>query len=263
MRLLVGLTALLWLATPLAAETLTAREIMQRVDDRDDGDNSVREIEMVLIDKNGGERLRRIRSWSRDEGEDVYSLLFFMSPADVEDTGFLTYDYDGDRDDDQWLYLPALQKTKRIASSDKSGSFMGSDFSYADLTEREVDRYDWTLMKDDVEVRGHPCWQIQGIPNTPEEIEETGYTKLIVFVRKDNDLVVRALSWLEKGGRLKYMDATRVEQIDGIWVATEMQMTTKRGKTTEHRTVMRSENVRFDQDLDPDLFSVRRLEKGL
>jgi hypothetical protein len=263
MKWLAWIAALLWLAAPGSAEELSAEEIMQRVDDRDDGDRSVRELQMVLIDKNGGERLRRMRSWSRDEGEDVLSILFFMSPADVQDTGFLTYDYDGDRDDDQWLYLPALQKTKRIASSDKSGSFVGSDFSYADLTDREVDRYDWTLMKDDVEVHGHSCWQIQGIPNTPEEIEETGYTKLIVFVRKDNLMVVRALSWLEKGGRLKYMDAAKVEQIDGIWVATEIHMTTKKGKTTQHKTVMRSENVRFDQDLDPDFFSVRRLEKGL
>jgi len=263
MKHLAVLAAALWLAAPALAETPSAREIMQRVDDRDDGDRSVRELEMVLIDKNGGERVRRIRSWSRDDGDDVLSLLFFMEPADVQDTGFLTFDYEGDRDDDQWLYLPALHKTKRIASSDKSGSFMGSDFSYADLTKREVERYDWTLMKDDVEVRGEPCWQIQGIPNTPEEIEETGYTKKIVFVRKDNYMVVRGLSWLEKGGRLKYMDATKVEQIDGIWVATELQMTTKQGKATEHRTVMRAENVRFDQDLDPDLFSVRRLEKGL
>ena len=90
-----------------------------------------------------------------------------------------------------------------------------------------------------------------------------GYTKTIVFVRKENYLVVRALSWLEKGGRLKYMDATVVEEIDGIWVATEIQMTTRKGKITQHKTVMRSENVRFDQDLDPDFFSVRRLEKGL
>jgi len=262
-RLSTLAAAALWLALPALAETPSAREIMQRVDDRDDGDNSTREIEMVLIDKSGGERLRRLRSWSRDQGEDVLSLLFFMSPADVQDTGFLTYDYDGDRDDDQWLYLPALQKTKRIASSDKSGSFMGSDFSYADLTEREVDRWDWTLMKEEVVVHDEPCWQIQGIPKTQQEIEETGYTKSIVFVRKDIYMVVRALNWLEKGERLKYMDATRVEQIDGIWVATEMQMTTRQGKETEHRTLMRAHDVRFGQDLDPDLFSVRRLEKGL
>jgi len=262
MRTPVLLLAALLVALPVAAEEPSAREIMQRVDDRDDGDHSIRELEMVLIDKNGGERLRRLRSWSRDEGEDVHSILFFMSPADVEDTGFLSYDYDADKDDDQWLYLPALRKTKRIASGDKSGSFMGSDFSYADLTTRDVDRYDWTLMKE-TEVRGQPVWQIQGIPNTEEEIEETGYTKTIVFVRKDNYVAVRSLSWLEKGGRLKYMDVKKLEEIDGIWVATEILMTTKKGKATQHKTILRSHDVRFGQDLEDDFFSVRRLEKGL
>ncbi len=265
MRFPVLLAAALLAVAPAAGEELSAREIMQRVDDRDDGDRSVRELEMILIDRNGGERVRRLRSWSRDAGEggeDVHSILFFMAPADVEDTGFLTYDYDAEKDDDQWLYLPALRKTKRIASSDKSGSFMGSDFSYADMTTREVDRYDWTLMKE-TEVRGEPCWQIQGIPNTQDEIDETGYTKSIQFVRKDNYVVVRSLAWLRKGGRLKYMDVTKLEQIDGIWVATEILMTTKKGKVTQHKTILRSHDVRFGQDLEDDVFSVRRLEKGL
>ena len=259
MRVVAWHAAVLLASLSAAAEDLSAREIMQRVDDRDDGDRSIRELEMILIDKNGGERLRRLRSWSRDDGKDVHSILFFMSPADIEDTGFLTYDYDAEKDDDQWLYLPALRKTKRIASSDKSGSFMGSDLSYADLTTREVDRYDWTLMKE-TEVRGEPCWQIQGIPNTREEIDETGYTKSIVFVRKDNYVVVRSLAWLERGGRLKYMDVTKLEQIEGIWVATELQMTTKKGKATQHKTILRSHHVRFGQDLEDDFFSVRRLE---
>ncbi len=257
------LAALLALAiAPAAAAALDAREIMDRVDDRYDGDDATQDMEMLLIDKNGKRRLRKLLSFSRDVGEDTYSLLFFVSPADVEDTGFLTYDYDAEKDDDQWLYLPALRKTKRIASSDKSGSFMGSDFSYADMTTREVDRYDWTLMKE-TEVRGEPCWQIQGIPNTQDEIDETGYTKSIQFVRKDNYMVVRSLAWLEKGGRLKYMDVTKLEQIDGIWVATEILMTTKKGKVTQHKTILRSHDVRFGQDLEDDFFSVRRLEKGL
>ena len=264
MKALIPPCLALILALPLAAssEELSAREIMERVDERDDGDRSTRDLEMVLIDKNGGERVRRLRSFSRDDGEDIHSILFFVSPADVEDTGFLTYDYDQAKDDDQWLYLPALRKTKRIASSDKSGAFMGSDFSYADMTKREVDRYDWTLMKE-TEVRGEPCWQIEGIPNTQEEIDETGYTKSIHFVRKDNFVTVRSLAWLDRPGRLKYMDVTKLELIDGIWVATEIRMTTKKGKATQHRTVLRTSNVRFQQDLEEDFFSVRRLEKGL
>ena len=178
-------------------------------------------------------------------------------------TGFLTYDYDDpERDDDQWLFLPALSRTKRIASSDKSGSFMGSDFSYADMSDRPIEHWDYELMGES-EIDGHAVWQIQGIPITEREKDETGYEKMISFVRKDNYVVVRSLSWLKKGDRLKYMDVTKLEEIDGIWVATEIQVTTKKGKATQHKTVMRSHDVRFDQDLDEDLFSVRQLEKGL
>jgi hypothetical protein len=256
-------TLCLFGSTPATAEDeLSAEEIMRRVDERDDGDRSIRELEMILIDKNDRRRMRRIRSYSRDVGEDTQTIMFFLEPADVEDTGFLSYDYDAEKDDDQWLYLPALRKTKRIASSDKSGSFMGSDFSYADLTTREVENYDWTLMKE-TEVRGDPVWQIQGIPRSRDEIDETGYVKGIVFVRKDNYVVIRAVNWLEKGGRLKYMDVKKLELIDGIWVPTEIHMTTKKGRETLHKTILKIHDVRFGQDLAADFFSVRQLEKGL
>jgi hypothetical protein len=76
-------------------------------------------------------------------------------------------------------------------------------------------------------------------------------------------VVIRAKSWLKRGRRHKYLDVKKLEQIDGIWVATEMHMTTKKGKVTLHKTVLKNENVRFNQDLDEDLFSTRRLEKGL
>ena len=243
------------------AELPSGRDVMLRVDARDDGDLSAQDLEMVLIDRKGGERVRLLRAYSRDDGEDVHSIMFFLSPADVEDTGFLTYDYDADRDDDQWLYLPALRKTKRIATGDKSGSFMGSDFSYADLTTREVDAYDWKLMKQ-IELGGHSVWQIEGIPKTKEEIDETGYTKMLVFVRKDIDVLVRAVYWMKKGSRLKYFDVKKLEQIDGIWVPTEMHMMTRKGKTTLHRTRMRSTNVSFGQTFPEGFFDVRQLEKG-
>jgi hypothetical protein len=252
------------LVTPaFAAETLSAREIMDRVEDRDDGDDGISDMEMILIDKRGQQRIRKMRTFSKDSGEDDYSLMFFLTPADVKDTGFLTYDYDDlDRDDDQWLYLPALKKTKRIAAGDKSGSFMGSDFNYSDMSSRALDRYDYTLMKE-TEVNGHKVWQIQGIPNTKEEINRTGYTKSIVFVRQDNFVVIRSVGWLKKGSRLRYFDVKTLEEIEGIWVATEMTMTTKKGKATLHKTVLKSSNVKFNQDLDLEDFSVRKLEKGL
>jgi hypothetical protein len=131
-----------------SSQELTALEIMTKVDERDDGDRSIADMQMLLIDKSGSKRNRSLRSFGIDQGEDRYNLMFFLAPGDVKGTGFLTYDYETEgKDDDQWLYLPALKKVKRIASSDKSGSFMGSDFSYADLTKRRLRDYNYTFYK--------------------------------------------------------------------------------------------------------------------
>ncbi len=189
--ILVGSLAWLVSASAARADDPKARAIMERVDARDDGDNQTSTLQMILIDKNQKQRVRELRSFSKDKGEDTWSMMFFLAPADVEDTGFLTYDYDeAKRDDDQWLYLPALKKTKRIASSDKSGSFMGSDFSYADMTERPLAYYDFKLLQE-AEVDGQPVWVIESVPNNDEELDETGYTKSILFIRKDNDVMIR------------------------------------------------------------------------
>jgi hypothetical protein len=262
------LMALFFFAAPAAIaqggeSALTGRQVMDLVDARDDGDNSTQDMTMILIDKSGNQRERTIRAMSRDVGEDTHTIMFFLSPADVKDTGFLTYDYDDESaDDDQWLYLPALKKTKRIASNDKSGSFMGSDFSYADMTDRKLDNYKYELMEE-TDVDGVPVWQVESIPITEKEIDETGYSKSIVFVRKDNHVVVRSVSWVKKGSRLKYFDVKKLENIDGIWVPTEMHMTTKKGKKTLHKTIIKAESVRFNQKLGEDIFTVRKLEKGL
>jgi len=245
-----------------ADEPDQARAIMDKVDARDDGDNAIADMEMILIDKKGQERVRKLLSFSKDVGEDTYRILFFTHPANVKDTGFLTYDYDDpDRDDDQWLYLPALKKTKRIASSDKDNAFMGSDFSYADMTDRHLDDYDYKLLKE-AEVDNKKTWVIESVPKTQKVIDTYGYTKSVVFVRQDNYVVVRAVNWVKKGEKLKYLDVRRLEFIDNIWVPAEIHMTTKKGKVTLHKTVLKRDNIRFNQDLKADLFTVRQLEKG-
>ncbi len=258
------LTILLSFSSPdIYADDAKARSIMEKADALDDGDNSTANMTMILIDKNGKERIRKIRSFGKDKGEDSYRLMFFISPADVKDTGFLTFDYDDPKkDDDQWLYLPALRKTKRIASSDKSGSFMGSDLNYSDMTKKDLDDYDYTLKKE-MKVRGKKVWVIESIPRTKRVIEETGYKKSLVFVQQDNYYIVRAISWEEDGGYLKYMDVRKLEKIDGIWIGTERHVTRKIGKKTIHKTILKFENMKFNQKLGYKIFTTRRLEKGL
>jgi len=249
-----------------AADHPQARAIMEKVDARNDGDNQTADMEMVLIDKKGQKRIRKLKTFSKDIGADTYRLMFFVKPADVKDTAFLTYDYDNPaKDDDQWLYLPALRKTKRIATADKSGSFMGSDLNYSDMTSPDLDDYDFSFYEKgkESEVRGKKVWVIWSIPRTKEVVEETGYKKSLLFVRADIDMVVRAIRWVKDGGYLKYVDVKKLEQIDGIWVATETHVTKKRGKTAVHKTIMTWDDVKLNQNLDYDLFTIRRMEKGL
>lgn len=247
---------------PLLGDDVKARGIMQKVLDRDDGDNRTAEMEMILIDKKGKKRLRKLQTFQKDKAEDTYGLMFFLHPADVKDTAFLTYDYkDADRDDDQWLYLPALRKTKRIASTDKSGSFMGSDLNYSDMTDLVLKDYDFFLKKEMVD-QGHKIWVIESVPRSDKVIKETGYTKTWHFVRQDIFYVVRAISWVHKKRYLKYLDVKQLEQINGIWVGTEMHVFKKQGKKTRHKTILRLHDVKYDQPLDFELFTTRRMETG-
>ena len=250
------------ITTNLLADDPKARAIMEKVDARDDGKTLEQDMLMVLIDKNGNKRNRDIKSYGKDFGEDEHRIMFFKSPADVKNTAFLTYDYDdASKDDDQWFYLPALKKVKRIPTSDKSSSFMGSDFSYFDMTDRDLEDYDFKLLKE-TEVRGNKAWMIEAIPRSEKTIKESGYTKTIALVRQDNYMVVRSIGFM-KSNKKKYLDVVRLHQEKGIWLADEMTMTTKKGKSTVHKTILKFSHIQLNKPIDDNMFSTRRLEKGL
>lgn len=262
---LILMALILLPASSFATGSPSAYRIMEQVDARDDGDHRTSDMTMVLLDEHGGKRVRVLRTFYRDFGkalQDTYKLLFFLSPAEVEDTAFLSYDYDGERDDDQWLYLPALRKTKRIASDDKSSAFMGSDFSYADMTKRELANYQYALLGEQ-ELRGCRVWLVQATPRTPQIVKKYGYAKSVLFVRQDNHVTVRAVHWEDKPNRLKYYDVKRLEKIDGIWTPLEVHMTSRYGKRFLHKTILTYDNVRYNQELAEGVFSVRTMERGL
>jgi hypothetical protein len=244
------------------AENLTAQDIMKKVDARDDGKSLSCNMEMQLIDRHNNVRKRKIRLYSKDYGKDIYSLQFFLEPADIKNTAFLSYDYDGNKDDDQWLYLPALRKTKRVAVDDKTSSYMGSDFTYADLTKIEIENYQFKLIKEDT-VRNNKVWIIEAVPNNDDIVHKYGYTKSILFIRQDSYVVVRAALWVHKSDKLKYMDVISLKQIDNIWTPINVVMTTKKGKQTHHKTILIYSDIQYNIQLNDQTFTVRRMEKGL
>ena len=259
----IGLALLLtcFLATP--AWAITGREVMQFVEDRDTGENVVSRMTMELINKKGKKRTRQMRSFRRDEGEIARSLIFFEEPADVRNTAFLTYDYDEEgRDDDQWMYLPALKKTKRIAGRDKAGSFMGSDFNYSDISGRDLRDFTFKLIKEG-KVGGAPVWIVLSTPKSKEVMSETGYKQSVVWVRQDNHVVVRGKSWVHKSKEVKFFEFKDLEKIGGIWFTLTTTGTRKLGKKVLHKTVLRYSDIRLDEELDAGLFTQRRMEKGL
>jgi len=242
---------------------MTALDIMHKVINRPTGDKMKADMTLTLVDKYGKSRVRTVKRLMMQKGEDEWSMLFFLEPSDVKNTAILTYDYDDEsKNDDQWMYTPADKKIRRIASSDKSGSFMGTDMNYSDMVTPQLSDYTFTLLKEGT-VNDHECWIIQSIPKSDEVIDETGYTKSIAWVRKDNYVVVQAMKYTDREGEIKYMTVLSLEKIENIWVATKTEMKTLRNKEFQHKTIMHLRNISFNNAFDESLFSQPRMRKGL
>ena len=251
------------------AVDMSAKEVMEKVENRDTGATVMRESTMILIDRKGRRRVRQTKMYSKETDEGTKAITFFLTPADVRNTAFLSHDWDDEsKEDDSWLYLPALRKVKRIASADKSGAFMGSDFTYSDIEGVELENYDFTFVdgKENETVDGHPVWVIESRPknaNAEQVIKQTGYLKSQAWIRKDNFMLVRGKFWVKKGKKIKYLTIFEIEKIQDIWTANRLQMvTTKRGKK-EHSTVLQTNSIQYNEPLDDDMFTTHRMERGL
>ena len=166
---LVVLSAAMLFAYPAYSAEPSGLEIMQRVDARDDGDDLMQQMKQRLIDRRGDVREREMASFRKDYGKDSKSITYFLEPSNVRDTALLTWDYDGvEKDDDQWLYLPALKKVRRISASDRGDYFMGTDFTFEDIKQvPELEDYNWSLIGSDM-LDGHDVWIVEGKPKTDE-----------------------------------------------------------------------------------------------
>ena len=140
------------------------------------GDES--EMKMVLIDAHGVETVREMQGKVMEvAGDGTRSLSIFLTPKDVKGTKMLTWNHP-DADDDQWLFLPSLRRVKRISSSNKSSSFMGSEFSYEDLGSQEVEKYSYKWLRDE-KIDGEDCWVLERTPK-----KESGYSKQTIYLSK-------------------------------------------------------------------------------
>lgn len=235
----------------------TGREIIQMVQERPDGENRKSVMTMKLVNHRGAVRERSILSYSMDIGKDSKSIMFFQAPADVRGTGFLSWQYDDpSRDDDRWLYLPAMKKVRRISgSSAKQENFMGSDFTYDDMGGRNVDEDEHRLVREE-DVDGHACWVIENIPLEGD----ASYSRTISWIRQDALIPVRVEFYDRMGALLKTLVASGITRDGPYWTTTKLEMINHQ---REHSTILVMERTEYDLEISETMFTVPALERGI
>jgi hypothetical protein len=203
------------------------------MDRRDTGFQDLRaDLTMTLRNRQGDETSRHLRIRSLEvTGNGDKSLILFDSPADVKGTALLSYTH-ATRPDDQWLYLPALKRVKRIASANKSGPFVGSEFAYEDLTSQEVDKYRYKYLRDEG-LDGRATMVIERYP----AYEHSGYTRQVVWVDREMYQPLKLEFYDRKDSLLKTLIFGDYRQYLGhYWRAGRMSMENhQNGKSTELR----------------------------
>ena len=216
-----------------AAETPEEKglAIAREADIRDKGFNDFRSnMTMTLRNKHGRESVRKIRGRTLEvEGDGDKSLTIFDNPRDVKGTAFLNFTHKTG-DDDQWLFLPALKRVKRISSRNKSGSFMGSEFAYEDISSQEVEKYTYKWIRDE-SFNGQECFVVELYP---VDKKNSGYTRQTVWIDKKEYRSLKVEYFDRKKSHLKTLTFTGYKKyLDKYWRADEMHMVNhQNGKST-------------------------------
>ena len=252
-------------ATEKPSSTMTAAAVMAGVDKRYEGDTRRQQGTMTLVDKDNSKRVRRFSELAKKYGDDEKAISHVTFPPEVSGTGFLSYEWDDrKREDESWLYLPQLRKVKRLASTDKSGYFLGSDFTYSDLVGLEVEDFDYSFADDAGRPGEEGLSVIMAVPKQAlldRVADETGYVKVKYWVDKEKLIIVKAQYWLKEGHRIKYYTASNIEKVSDIWTVRRMQMVMTQGGQRLHASVFELAKIEYNVPIDDQEFTTYALER--
>lgn len=262
---LLALSAVAWIlaSNPAeAAEELPAAEqLVADVNARDEGTWVSRSLKMELIDKRGKTRERDTLGYRRYFGTEKRTVLFYTAPSSVKGTGFLTYDYpEADRDDDQWLYLPALRKIRRISASDRGDYFLGTDLSYEDIKkESKIAAEDYQVQTLGIEILdGYKTYLVEGVPVSEEIAKELGYGRVVWRIDPEIGMSRKAEIWDTNGNALKTIENQDIRQVSGIWTTHLIKVENHK---TGHKTVFTFSDVDYETEVGEKVFEQRSLKR--
>jgi hypothetical protein len=238
---------------PLSAAD-DARQIVEEAQRRTEAKSERYEGLLRVIDAKGKVADKRWTFTRIGAHGNSKALLRFTEPAEVKGVMLLILNHP-DRASDQWMWTPALQRERRIALQDRSTRFFGTDFSFEDLEERDVNQYEYRLLGDQA-IDGAACWRIE---STPSQKKISQYTRSEVWFRKDNYALAQVESFTKSGlvRRLTYSDLV---QVQGIWTARKLEMNDLRRNS---RTILTLEKLQYNIPLNEDDFTVQALRNPL
>jgi len=262
MMVLVAAGAYVMTVNQAEAQTLpNGLDIANHINQVDEGEFVTRKMDMKMTDRRGKVRTRSTLGFRKYYGAEKRTVLFYLQPKNIKDTAFLTYDYHH-KDDDQWLYLPALRKARRISASDRGDYFLGTDFTYEDIKKEgkvETRDYQFTTLGEEV-VDGKTTYRVEGIPVDKKTAKELGYGKVQWWVDPSNWVVLKAKYWDIKLNELKSSTMSDVRLVDGIWTRHKMLV---KNQKTGHSTEFTFSMVDYKTAVKDKLFSRQSITRGV
>lgn len=226
-------------------------EIMKKNDELKEAKDVTSDITLVLVNKNGNKKQRKMKLYSKKRKEGYDSFFEILSPADVEGMRFLTLARKGD--DEQRMFLPALGKSRKISGSSKDGKFLGSDLYFYDLEDHDFDDFTYKFIKEEV-WEGHEYYVVELYPKD----KKAPYSKVVDWVRKDNYFVYKEEMYDKSQDRhIKTLLAKEVIEIDGIMIAAKMKIINHKDK---HQTFYVEQNHKVNAGMIDNIFTVKNLE---
>jgi outer membrane lipoprotein-sorting protein len=229
-----------------------ARQIVEEAQRRSDAKSQRYEGVLQVFDAKGKVSDKRWTLERLGSHGNSRMVLRFTAPAEVKGVALLVVNHP-DRASDQWMWTPAIERDRRIALQDRSTRFFGTDFSFEDLEERDVDQYEYSLLGDDT-LDGVSVWKVQSVP---KQEKSSQYTKSVVWIRKDNYAFARIESYVKDDvvRRLNYSD---IQNVQGIWTARQLEITdVRRGS----RTRLTLDKLQYNVPMKEEDFTLQAIRR--
>ncbi len=247
-----GRRVLLALLLTLPALAQDARQIVEEAQRRGRANSQHYEGVLEVTGSNGKVTTKSWQSFRIGAYGDSKVVIRFTAPAEVKGVALLVVNHQ-DRSSDQWMWTPAIGRERRIALQDRSTRFFGTDFSFEDLEERDVNQFDYRLTGEEA-IDGAACWRIEA---RPRQGKVSQYTLSRAWIRKDNYVPVQYENYV-KDQAVRRLRQTDIRNVQGIWTPCVLDMTDLKRNS---RTVLRTQKLEYNIPMKDDDFTVQALRR--